>query len=262
MSLSPFLRFSLVLHSVLAAALIFRPHWWPVLLAIFLCDHALIALAGLWPKSKLLGANIIRLPADAAARNEVAITIDDGPDPEVTPQVLEILAAHGAVASFFCIGERAAAHPELVRAIIEAGHAVENHGMRHRNHLAFSGFAGWRREINDAQQVLSELAGTPPHFYRALAGLRNPFLDPVLQSLGLRLASWSQRGFDTRNSDPQAVLQRLNNGLQPGAILLLHDGHAARTAAGQPIILAVLPALLKELAQRQLSPVTLRSRLS
>ncbi|MDO6387575.1 MULTISPECIES: polysaccharide deacetylase family protein [unclassified Uliginosibacterium] len=259
MKLSPFMRFSLGLHGALAVALLLRPDWWPVLLAIFVLDHLVLGLAGMWPQSTLLGANITRLPAHAAARREVAITIDDGPDPAVTPQVLAILAAHGAVASFFCIGERAARHPELVRAMVAAGHAVENHGMHHRNHLAFSGFGGWRREVGSAQFTLSELAGTPPRFYRALAGLRNPFLDPVLQALGLHLATWSRRGFDTRCSDPAEVLARLCKGLEPGAILLLHDGHAARDAAGQPIILGVLPRLLEALAARGLTPVTLRS---
>ena len=261
MKLSPFIRFSLVLHLLLGVLLLARPDWWQALLAIFVLDHLVLGLAGMWPKSTLLGANITHLPAESVAQREIAITIDDGPDPAVTPRVLEILAAHGAVASFFCIGERAAAHPELVRAMVAAGHAVENHGMRHRNHLAFSGPRGWRREIDDAQQVLAQLAGTPPRFYRALAGLRNPFLDPVLQQLGLRLASWSQRGFDTRCANAGEVLARLKQGLAPGAILLLHDGHAARDTAGTPIILSVLPALLDELAARQLTPVTLRSRL-
>jgi peptidoglycan/xylan/chitin deacetylase (PgdA/CDA1 family) len=255
---TPFLKFSIALHFALLAALVLRPASWPALLAIFMLDHLLIAAIGMWPPSTLLGANLVRLPALAAARNEIAITIDDGPDPEVTPQVLAILAAHNAKASFFCIGERAAAHPELVRAMIEAGHAVENHGQRHRNHLALSGPGGWRRELADAQATLGALAGTPPMFYRALAGIRNPFLDPVLQSLGLRLASWTRRGFDTRNADPANVLARLTATLAAGDILLLHDGHAARDPQGQPIILSVLPALLTTLAQRQLKPVTLR----
>lgn len=255
---SPFLKFSIALHFALLAALVLRPASWPVLLSIFLLDHLLIAAIGMWPRSALLGANLVRLPVEAAARNEVAITIDDGPDPEVTPQVLAILAAHGAKASFFCIGERAAAHPELVRKMVEAGHAVENHGQRHRNHLALSGPAGWRRELADAQATLGALAGTPPVFYRALAGIRNPFLDPVLHSLGLHLASWTRRGFDTRNANPADVLKRLTATLVPGDILLLHDGHAARDSLGKPIILSVLPALLASLEQRQFKPVTLR----
>jgi hypothetical protein len=90
-----------------------------------------------------------------------------------------------------------------------------------------------------------------------VAGLRNPFLDPVLHGLGLRLATWSRRGFDTRESDPDKVLRRLSQGLAAGDILLLHDGNAARTASGQALILAVLPALLDAIRTQGLNPVTL-----
>jgi len=90
-----------------------------------------------------------------------------------------------------------------------------------------------------------------------VAGLRNPFLDPVLHRLGLRLATWSARGFDTRCQDPHRVLARLLVHTRPGAILLLHDGHAARTPKGVPVIVDALPLLLAELRERRLHPVTL-----
>ena len=77
------------------------------------------------------------------------------------------------------------------------------------------------------------------------------------QRLGLALASWTRRGYDTRERDPQRVLQRLTRGLAAGDILLLHDGHCARDAQGRPVVLAVLPALLATLRQHQLVPVTL-----
>ncbi|MDQ7990892.1 MAG: polysaccharide deacetylase family protein [Candidatus Dactylopiibacterium sp.] len=259
---SPFILASCALHALLVVLLVARPAWWPLLLGACVANHLLLALAGLLPRTTLLGANLVRLPAAAAARGEVAITLDDGPDPAVTPRVLEILAAHGARATFFCIGERAAAHPELVRAIVAAGHDVENHGQRHRNHLAFSALAGWRREILDAQATLETLTGRAPRFYRALAGIRNPFLDPVLAQAGLRLASWTRRGYDTRNTRADDVLARLTRGLAAGDILLLHDGHAARDGHGEPVILKVLPALLSALAERRLHSVPLRTALS
>src|SRR5207253_2336697 len=81
---------------------------------------------------------------------------------------------------------------------------------------------------------LSAITGQRPAFFRAPAGLRNIFLEPALAALGLRLASWSARGFDTRTGDAQLVARRLVRALQPGAILLLHDGHAARSAGGVP----------------------------
>jgi len=100
-----------------------------------------------------------------------------------------------------------------------------------------------------------------PRFFRAPAGLRNPFLDPVLVRLKLRLASWTRRGFDTVSADADAVFRRLASPLKVGDILLLHDGHAAHTRAGRPVILEVLPRLLETLSARQLKSVTLRSAL-
>jgi peptidoglycan/xylan/chitin deacetylase (PgdA/CDA1 family) len=113
--------------------------------------------------------------------------------------------------------------------------------------------------VSDAQAVLSEVGGQAPRFFRATAGLRNPELEPVLAHCGLRLCSWSKRGFDTRVGDADAVFNRLVHDLKGGDILLLHDGSAARTASGQPVILDVLPRLLDNLARAKLNSVTLRS---
>ncbi len=255
---SRFVQLCLVLHALAFAALIIVPAYWLWVLVFLFALHAVIATVGLWPRSTWLGANIRRLPEDAAARGEIAITIDDGPDPEVTPQVLDILRARGATATFFCIGARAQSHPELCKAIVAAGCAVENHGLRHRKHTSLFGPRGWREEVGQAQLVLEALTGQRPGFFRPIAGLRNPFLDPLLQRLGLQLVSWTRRGYDTRRADPDPVYRRLVHDLAGGDILLLHDGNAARTAAGRPVILDVLPRLLDELAARNLKTVTLR----
>jgi len=255
---TPFLIFSAALHVGALALVLVRAELWPLALGAVLLNHLAISAAGLWPRSTLLGANLVRLPSAAAQRGEVALTFDDGPDPDITPQVLAILAQRGVRVSFFCIGERAAAHPGICRAIAEAGHAVENHGQLHRKHYSLLGPRGWLREVGAAQETLQALSGQKPQFFRALAGLRNPFLDPVLHRLGIELATWTRRGYDTRCTDPERVLARLTQDLAAGDILLLHDGNAARTASGQAVILAVLPGLLDELARRQLTPVTLR----
>jgi peptidoglycan/xylan/chitin deacetylase (PgdA/CDA1 family) len=115
------------------------------------------------------------------------------------------------------------------------------------------------REVRNAQAVLTELSGQSPRFFRATAGLRNPELEPVLAHCGLRLCSWSKRGFDTRVGDADAVLNSLTHDLKGGDILLLHDGSAARTTRGNPVILDVLPRLLDNLARQNLHSVTLRS---
>ena len=259
---APLVAGSVILHPLALGAVLVQPTLWPWGLGILAADHLVLAAAGLWPRSKLLGPNHTRLPDSAVARCEIALTIDDGPDPEVTPAVLDVLDAHNAKATFFCIGERASAHPDLCRDIVHRGHAVENHSHRHRHSFSLSGPRGLVRELQTSQTILAGITGQAPAFFRAPAGLRNPFLDPVLSRLGLQLASWTRRGFDTRERDPIKLLQRLRHGMRAGDILLLHDGNAARTASGQPAILAVLPGLLDAIASAGLRPVTLRQAFS
>lgn len=229
-------------------------------------DHVLLTLAGLCPRCSLLGPNIIRLPASASRRNLVAITLDDGPDPQVTPLVLDMLREAGATASFFLIARKAEQHPGLVARMVAEGHSVENHSWAHSHSFAFSGPGRFRAEIGRAQETLARLAGEAPRFFRAPAGMRNPLLEPVLQSLGLPLTSWTRRGFDTVNRDPAKVAERLlgNQGerLAPGDILLLHDGHAATAPDGRPVILAVLPRVLAACRRRGLQPVSLRQAMA
>jgi peptidoglycan/xylan/chitin deacetylase (PgdA/CDA1 family) len=261
---APLLYGSAAVHLAAAAATIARPRIWPWTLGAVVLDHLLIATVGLWPRSNWLGSNWTRLPATSGARGEIAITIDDGPDPEVTPRVLEVLAAFEARASFFCIGERVTRHPDLAREIVRRGHSVENHSQRHRH--SFSLLGPWRMaaEIARAQECIAQVTGETPRFFRAPAGLRNPFLEPILERLKLQLVSWTRRGFDTVNADADDVYRRLSRSLLDGDILLLHDGHAARAragtpAAGTPVILDVLPRLLETLRRRQLHPVSLRA---
>ncbi|MDP2028976.1 MAG: polysaccharide deacetylase family protein [Thiobacillus sp.] len=255
-------RATLLLHGVALLALIVAPAHWRWVVAALIANHLLLMLAGLWPRSNWLGANWTHLPPAATTRQEIALTIDDGPDPVVTPQVLDLLDRYQIQATFFCIGERAARYPEVCRDIVRRGHSIENHSQHHRHHFSLLGVAGFTREIQAAQTTLSGITGQRPLFFRAPAGLRNPFLDPVLTRLGLRLASWSVRGFDTRVRDAAQVKTTLLAGLQPGAIILLHDGHAAHTTAGVPVILEVLPALLDAAAAAGLRCVTLRQALA
>lgn len=255
-------RVTLLLHGIALLALIVAPAHWRWVVAALIANHLVLSLVGLWPRSNWLGANWTHLPPAARARHEIALTIDDGPDPAVTPQVLDLLDRYQIQATFFCIGEHAAHYPELCRDIVRRGHSVENHSQHHRHNFSLLGVAGFTREILAAQTTLSGITGQPPLFFRAPAGLRNPFLDPVLTRLGLHLASWSVRGFDTRVGDAQRVKGKLLAGLQPGAIILLHDGHAALTPAGVPVILEVLPALLDAAAAAGLRWVTLRQALA
>jgi len=256
------IRASIALHALAILAVIVVPAWWPWALAACVADHWVIVAAGLWPRSQWLGPNWTRLPAKSRERNEIAITIDDGPDPEVTPRVLDVLDRYSARATFFCIANRAARHPDLCREIVRRGHSVENHSQRHAHDFSLLGPRRLLQEVQQAQKTLAMVSWQRPQFFRAPAGLRNLFLEPVLARLGLRLTTWSVRGFDTRERDPERVRRRLLSGLRAGAIVLLHDGHAARTDQGVPVVLEVLPAVLESAANAGLRAVTLREALA
>jgi peptidoglycan/xylan/chitin deacetylase (PgdA/CDA1 family) len=257
---SPFITGSAALHVGAAAAVALQPSLWPWAAGGVVASHLTLTAAGLWPRSRLLGLNWTTLPASAG--RQIALTIDDGPDPEVTPQVLDLLDRYNARATFFCIGDKARRHPHCVEAIVARGHAVENHSQRHRHNFSLLGPRALEREIAAAQQTLTEINGVRPLFFRAPAGLRNPFLEPVLCRLGLHLASWTRRGFDTRTRDAAVVTQRLLRGLAPRDILLVHDGHPARDAHNRPVVLDVLPAVLEAAATAQLRCTTLRAAIA
>lgn len=244
-------------HAAGVAVLAPWPAGWPWVVAVLLLNHLVLIGAVFVPRGQLLGPNVTRLPAAAAARREVSLTFDDGPDPVVTPAVLDLLDRHQARASFFCIGRKAALYPELVREIARRGHSVENHSQRHTFAFALLGPWRLRREVAEAQARIAAMTGRAPSFFRAPAGFRSPLLEPVLAAAGLRYVSWTRRGYDTVTRDPQAVLRRLTAGLAAGDVLLLHDGSSALTSEGRPVVLEVLPRLLERLARHGLKAVPL-----
>ena len=217
----------------------------------------ILATVVIFPRSRLLGPNMIRLPAAAAQRGEVALTFDDGPDPLVTPQVLDLLDQYGAKASFFCIASKVVAYPELTREIIRRGHSVENHTNSHPHTFAFFGPRALQREIISAQNAIYAVTCIAPVFFRAPMGFRNPFLAPVVEREGLQYTSWTRRGYDTLAQSAKPVLRRLKRGIAAGDILLLHDGRSIQPHGEAPVILEVLPRLLEHIKVHHLKPVAL-----
>lgn len=244
---APIPRASLWLHAAAAFGLAGQPEFWPQALALLAGNHAL--LAGLMhPRGGRLGPNLVRLSAGMEGR--IALTFDDGPDPAVTPRVLDLLDRHQAKASFFVIGRRAIRHGALLREVLRRGHTVENHSHHHRWHFACQGPWALRREVALAQRAIAEATGVAPRFFRAPMGLRSPLLDPVLAMEGLRLVAWTRRGYDGRDGQADRVLARLTRGLAGRDILLLHDTAPRGLPAA---VLEVLPRLLERCAAAGLS---------
>jgi len=255
---SPLLAASAVAHGAGAAALVASPESAPLIASILVANHAVIATAGMFPRSGWLGPNITRLEADATDTT-IALTFDDGPDPAVTPQVLDLLDEAGQKATFFCIGRRAQEHPDLIADMRARGHGVENHTFHHRNGFALGGPGRMAVEVARAQDAIEASGGGRPTFFRAPAGIQNPWLHDVLADAGLRLVSWTRRGYDTVTHDASRVAARLiGHGLSAGDILLLHDG-ASLSARAEPrtVVLDALPRVLEEMARRGLTSESL-----
>lgn len=194
---------------------------WQLGLPALLLSHLPFVWATLTPDSQLFSPVLKRLPT---AANNVWLTIDDGPSDD-TPAILDLLDAHGARATFFLVGERAAVRPELVREIVRRGHTLGNHSASHPQ--------AWfwllpprrlEREIATTQMILHDIAGVRTRWFRAVVGMANPFVAAVLKRHDLARVAWSARGYDALAADPAWVVARIESDLAPGVIVLLHEG--------------------------------------
>lgn len=152
----------------------------------------------------------------------LALTLDDGPDAETTPRLLDLLAAHHAHATFFPMAERAAANPGLITRMLEEGHAVGVHCVAHVRHSDCQADS-IRRDTDRALTALRGL-GARPALWRTPWGDLAPFSHEVAQERGLEIVGWDVDTHDWRGDDADAMLAATRPGLQAGAIILAHDG--------------------------------------
>jgi peptidoglycan/xylan/chitin deacetylase (PgdA/CDA1 family) len=176
-----------------------------------------------------------------AGDGRIALTFDDGPDAEWTPRVLEILARHGARATFFLVGSRAARAPEVVRAIAGAGHEVANHSWSHRS-LWLCGPRRTADEVRRCHDLLADLAGRPPRHFRPPWGMVNAALWSVLRSVGERCVLWSVQPEGRRPRPPAEQSAWVLRRARPGAIVDLHDAEGLTGAPAR--LVQALPAVL------------------
>jgi peptidoglycan/xylan/chitin deacetylase (PgdA/CDA1 family) len=183
------------------------------------------------------------------SEREVWLTIDDGPDPHDTPEILEVLAQHGAHASFFVIGCRVWRYPTAARAIITAGHDLQNHTWSHPACAFWAATPSCaRHEIDAGSAAIDQVTGSSARFFRAPAGLANTFVHAAAARAGLQIVGWSRRGYDGVPHRPTDVVDRITHHLEPGDIILLHEGPVPGLRAGTRA--RTLDHLLRELTAR------------
>jgi len=189
---------------------------------------------------------------------EVALTFDDGPDPAWTPRVLSILARHNVKATFFVVGRQVRRHPALLRAIVDAGHAVGNHGDRHRPLWRLTRRAA-TAEIENGARAIVEAGGPRPTLFRPAKGLFWPRQKRWIAETGHAPVMWSVAGKDWAGFSAMRILSSLSRRTNGGDIVLLHDGGGAvfRRGGDRGPTVAALGPFIANLKERGLSLVPL-----
>jgi peptidoglycan-N-acetylglucosamine deacetylase len=165
----------------------------------------------------------------------VALTFDDGPHPTLTPKLLEHLAARGATATFFIIGERAQKYPHIVRLIHDAGHEIGNHSWNHRRMTLLS-MAEVKRDLLRTQQIIQQITGVSPKLFRPPYGAYNPMVRRACEDLGMQMALWSLDTKDWKNRDPRKISNKIIQDIERDRVILFHDIHASTVEATPDIL--------------------------
>ncbi len=222
--------------------------------ALALAAYAGLLLAGVFVlRWRVFVDAVVRGPRRARG---VALTFDDGPDPRWTPKILRTLAEHGATATFFLIARKAEEHPQVVRAILDDGHAVGLHSYAHDRLFSLRRERRVRDDLVRGIGALEKLTGKRPTLFRPPIGHTNPIIARVADGLELTVVGWSVGGRDgvARARVPD-VVARVRRGLRDGAIVLLHD--AAERSEREPAAVRALPAILDAIAAERLEVVPL-----
>lgn len=196
--------------------------------------------------SPIFGSALGSLPSAMANQRAIALTFDDGPNPEATPRILDALAESGTTATFFLLGRHVERWPQLARRVAEEGHVVGNHGWHHRK-LHVQRPASVREDLELGTAAIVGATGVQPGVFRAPHGFRSPWVTAIARSLGQRTIGWSLGVWDTALPGVAAIVDRTVRGTRPGSILLLHDGDGydalgdrLQTASAVPRIIATL----------------------
>ena len=189
----------------------------------------------------------------------VALTFDDGPTEDTEP-VLDVLAEHNVSASFFMIGRQVETFPGIAQRVLAEGHEIGNHSYSHPIYL-YQRAARTREELERTQEVISETTGIRPRYARPPCGVRTPAYFATTRALGLRTVQWDVAGFDWKRRGGRQIATDVLNRVQPGSIVLLHDGDSYGKQDRRETVRA-LPLIIEGLQEKGLHVMPLKDLLS
>ncbi|HKD78336.1 MAG TPA: polysaccharide deacetylase family protein [Candidatus Angelobacter sp.] len=194
---------------------------WPFLTILSAGAASYAGYASMAPQSQLYGRTLTH----GADPHQIALTYDDGPNDPDTLRLLDLLATHQAKATFFLIGKYVRQRPDIVRAIVAAGHEIGNHTFNHPNLILVSG-RRLRRELADCNKALEDAVGRTVSLFRPPFGGRRPSVLRAARAMGLKPVMWSVTGFDWNAPSKEFILDKISDRLEShrGEIVLLHDG--------------------------------------
>lgn len=204
-------------------------------------------------RSQLFGPLVYR---GSASGRQLTLTFDDGPSVEATEQILDVLDRFGICATFFVIGRYVQAHRRIVERIAQSGHLIGNHTYDHHRTGLFGRQAYWLDQIGRTQEVIGEITGCAPVYFRPPMGFKNPHVMAAAGAFGCRVVTWSWRARDGVNSTPSAIVARAGR-CHSGDILMLHDGRDPRSNRSLRPTMEALPELIESLLARGFSFVRL-----
>jgi peptidoglycan-N-acetylglucosamine deacetylase len=188
----------------------------------------------------------------------VALTFDDGPHPVYTGRILEVLAAHGAHATFFVTAANAEKHPDIVRAVIAGGHDIANHSTDHRHLLSLLSYRSQYKDIRKAQGIIERISGATPRLYRPPMGYKTPETFLAAARTGLTVCGWDIKGLDTVLTNPGRIADLVVSRARRGSVILLHDsGSLDSRPADRSATVRALPQILAGLAEKGLHSASL-----
>lgn len=153
----------------------------------------------------------------------VALTFDDGPHPQYTNSILQILKRYNAKATFFCIGKQVQKYPEIVKSIFNEGHLVANHTFSHSRTIDFYGTKRFIEEITQTDLEIEKILSEKPKYFRPPYGVTNPNIKKAVDSTGHKVIGWSIRSLDTTNMEANSIVKRIVKRISNRDIILLHD---------------------------------------